>query len=99
MIVVVAIIEDVGCIIVFISGQDLVRTEFVAYDEVISGGIVELISFVIRQEPVGIANVSSAVVVGRGVRDVVVTRQEMVGIVVVVKLAIEGVRGIRGIVW
>ena len=69
------------------SGQNL----FFAYDEVVSGGIVEFIYVVIRKEPVGIAVVASVVVVGRGVRDVVVTRRAMVGIVFVVGSAIGGV--------
>ena len=50
IIVVVTIIENVGCVIVFIAGQYLVRIEFVAYDEVVSGGIVEFISVVIRKD-------------------------------------------------
>ena len=74
IIVVVTIIENVGCVIVFIAGQYLVRIEFVAYDEVVSGGVVEFISVVIRKQPVSIAVVSSAVVVGRRIRGVVVTR-------------------------
>ena len=41
IIVVVSIIEDVGCVIVLIVGKDLVRIEFVAYYEVVRGGIVE----------------------------------------------------------
>ena len=40
IIFVVAIIEECGCIIVFIEVQDLVRIEFFAYDKVVSGGIV-----------------------------------------------------------
>ena len=99
IIVIVAIIEDVGCVIVFIYGQDMVRIDFFAYDKVLSGGIVELIYVLIRKELVGIAVVESAVVVGRGIRDVVVTSQARVGIVVVARLAIGGVRGIRGVVW
>ena len=71
---VVSIVEDVGCIIVFIAGQDLFRVEFVAYDEVVSGIIVEFISVVIRQDTVGISVVTSYVVVIRGVIYVVVTR-------------------------
>ena len=63
IIVVVAIVEEVGCVIVFIAGQDLVRIEFFEYDEVVSGGIVEFISVVIRQELVSISVVESAVVV------------------------------------
>ena len=59
----VAIVESVGCIIVFITGQDLVRIEFSAYDKVVSGGIVEFISVVIRKELVSISVVESAVVV------------------------------------
>ena len=51
---------------------------------VISGSIVELISVVIRQDPVRISVVASSVGVGRGVRDVVVTRKAMVDIVVFV---------------
>ena len=39
-IVAVAIVEDVECVIVFITGEDLVRIEFVAYDLVLSGDIV-----------------------------------------------------------
>ena len=50
IIVVVTIIENVGCVIFFIAGQYLVRIEFVAYDEVVSGGIVEFISVVIRKD-------------------------------------------------
>ena len=74
IIVVVTIIENVGCVIFFIAGQYLVRIEFVAYDEVVSGGVVEFISVVIRKQPVSIAVVASAVVVGRRIRGVVVTR-------------------------
>ena len=99
IIVVVAIVEDIGCVIVFIASQDLVRIDFFAYDEVLSGVVVEFIYIVIRQEPVGVSVVTSSMVVGRGVRDVVVTRRLMVGIVVVVRWAIGCVRGIRGIVW
>ena len=66
---------------------------------VISGGIVELISVVIRQETVGIAVVASDVVVRRGIIYIFVTRRVMVGIVAVDGLAIGGVRGIRGVVW
>ena len=99
IIIVVAIVEDVGCVIVLISGQDMVRIEFVAYDKVVSGGTLEFISVVIRQEPVGIAVVAHAVVVGRGVRYVVVTRQLMVGIMVVSGSAIGGAMGIRGVDW
>ena len=65
----------------------------------ISGGIVELISVVIRQETVGIAVVASDVVVRRGIIYIFVTRRVMVGIVAVDGLAIGGVRGIRGVVW
>ena len=54
IIFVVTNLEDVGCIIVFISGRDLVRIEFVEYYEVVSGGIVELIYFFIIQDPVRI---------------------------------------------
>ena len=99
IIFVVAIVDYIGCIIVFIDGQDLVMIEFFAYGEFVSGGIVELISVVIRQYPVGITFVESTVVVRRGVRDIFVTRQAMVGIVVVFVLAIGGVRVIREVVW
>ena len=51
------------------------------------------------KEPVSIAVIASAVVVGRGVRDVLVARLSMVGIVVVIGSAIGGVRGIRYVVW
>ena len=74
IIIVVAIVEDVGCVIVLISGQDMVRIEFVAYDKVVSGGTLEFISVVIRQDTVGISVVTSYVVVIRGVIYVVVTR-------------------------
>ena len=73
----------------------MVRIQFVAYNEVVSGSIVELISVVIRQDPVGIAVVASNVVVGKVARDVVVARRAMVGVVFVVGLAIGGVKGIR----
>ena len=43
--------------------KHLVGVEFVAYDEVVSGGIVKSISTVIRQEPVGVAVVASDVVI------------------------------------
>ena len=84
IIFVVAVVEGIQCIIVFVAGHDLVSIEFVAHDEIISVGIVELISVVIIQEPVGIAVDASAVVVGRDVRDAAVTRKAMVGTVVVV---------------
>ena len=58
---------------------------FFAYENAVSGGIVEFVSIVARQDPVGIAVVKSAVVVVRGVRDVVVTSRAMVGIMVVVR--------------
>ena len=77
----------------------MVRIEFVAYDGGVGGGIVKFIPAVVSKYPVRIAFISSDVVVGRGVRDVVITRQEMVPIVVAVGLAIGGIRGIRGIVW
>ena len=99
IIVVVAIIEDIECVILFIAGQYLVRIEFVAYGEVVSGVTAELIFVVISQEPVGIAVFASAVVIGRGTREVDVTRQAMVRIVVVVGSAIGGIRGIRGVLW
>ena len=44
----VDIAENVGCTIVFIAVQDLGKIEFVAYDKVVCGGIVKLISVVIR---------------------------------------------------
>ena len=92
IIFVVTNLEDVGCIIVFISGRDLARIEFVEYYEVVSGGIVELISFFIIQDPVRISVVASAVVVGRGVRDIIFTSRAMVGIMVVSGLVTGGVR-------
>ena len=99
VVVVGGIVEGVGCVIFFISGQDMVRIEFVAYDGGVSGGIVEFISALIRKYPVRIAFIAPALVVGRGVRDIVITRREMVRIVVAVGLEIGGIRGIRGIVW
>ena len=89
---VVAIVEDVECVIIFISSQDLARIEFVAYDEVVSGGIVEFISIVTRKYPVKIVAIASSVVFVRGVRDVHVIRQSTVGIVVVVGSAIRSIR-------
>ena len=91
---VVAIVEDAGCVIVFIAGQDLVSIEFASYDKVVSGGIVKFVSGVIRREMIGIAVVAPTVVVVRGVIGVVFIRQAIVGIMVVVGLAIGGIRGI-----
>ena len=87
IIIVVAIVEDVGCVIVLIAGQYLVRIKFATYNEVVIGGIVEIIYVVIRQDLVDIAAFVSTVVVGRGVRYVIVTRLAMVGIVVVVRFS------------
>ena len=64
----VSIVEEFECVIIFTSGQYLVRIEFVAYDKVVSGGILEFIYVVIRQDPVGISIDESDVVVGGGVR-------------------------------
>ena len=91
---VVAIVEDVDCGIIFISSQDLDRIEFVTYDEVVSGGIVELIPIVTSKYPVKIVAIASSVVFVRGIRDVHVISQSMVGIVVVVGSAIRSIRGI-----
>ena len=71
--------------------KDLFRIEFVAYEDVVSGGIVKFIYAVISKEPVRILVITFTRVVGRGVRDVVVTRRAMVGIVFVVGSAIGGV--------
>ena len=49
IIVVVSIVDEVGCFIFFIAGQDLARIDFFAYDQVLSGDIVEFISLVIGQ--------------------------------------------------
>ena len=99
IIVVVATVEYVGCVIVLIAGHDLVRIEFVAYDEVVNVGIVEFISVVVRKEPIRIVVVAYSLVVRKDVRDVVVARQEIVRIVVVFGSAIGGVMCVRGVVW